>query len=79
VGKAESVALDSFEDGLLDYPHYTRPADFRGLKVPDVLLSGNHAEIDRWRRAQQIERTRQRRPDLLNGGKNCDIVDESKR
>lgn len=66
VGKAESVALDSFEDGLLDYPHYTRPADFRGLKVPDVLLSGNHAEIDRWRRQQQLERTRQRRPDLLN-------------
>jgi len=65
VGKAESVALDSFEDGLLDYPHYTRPADFRGLKVPDVLLSGNHAEIDRWRRAQQVERTRERRPDLL--------------
>ncbi len=66
VGKAESVAFDSFEDGLLDYPHYTRPADFRGLKVPDVLLSGNHAEIDRWRRQQQLERTRQRRPDLLN-------------
>ncbi|OCR00737.1 tRNA (guanosine(37)-N1)-methyltransferase TrmD [Oscillatoriales cyanobacterium USR001] len=66
VGKAESLALDSFEDGLLDYPHYTRPADFRGLKVPDVLLSGNHAEIDKWRRSQQIERTRQRRPDLLN-------------
>lgn len=66
VGKAESVALDSFEDGLLDYPHYTRPADFRGLKVPDVLLSGNHAEIDRWRRQQQLERTRQRRPDLLD-------------
>jgi tRNA (guanine37-N1)-methyltransferase len=49
----------------LDYPQYTRPADFRGLKVPDVLLSGNHAEIARWRREQQIERTRQRRPDLL--------------
>lgn len=65
VGKAESVALDSFEDGLLDYPHYTRPADFRGWRVPEVLLSGNHAEIARWRREQQIQRTRERRPDLL--------------
>ncbi|MBK4731960.1 tRNA (guanosine(37)-N1)-methyltransferase TrmD [Oxynema sp. CENA135] len=65
VGKRESVAADSFEDGLLDYPHYTRPAEFRGLKVPEVLLSGNHGAIAHWRRQQQIERTRQRRPDLL--------------
>lgn len=65
VGKEDSLKFESFEDGLLDYPQYTRPADFRGLKVPDVLLSGNHAEIARWRRAQQIERTRSRRPDLL--------------
>jgi tRNA (guanine37-N1)-methyltransferase len=67
VGKEDSLKFESFEDGLLDYPQYTRPADFRGLKVPDVLLSGNHAEIARWRKEQQIERTRQRRPDLLNG------------
>src|SRR4028118_1504796 len=66
VGKAESLKLESFEDGLLDYPQYTRPADFRGLKVPDVLLSGNHAEIARWRREQQIERTRSRRSDLYD-------------
>jgi tRNA (guanine37-N1)-methyltransferase len=64
VGKAESLKLESFEAGLLDYPHYTRPAEFRGWTVPDVLLSGNHAEIDRWRQAQQIQRTRNRRPDL---------------
>lgn len=65
VGKSESLAAESFEDGLLDYPHYTRPAEFRGYKVPEVLLSGNHAEIARWRRQQQIQRTRDRRPDLL--------------
>jgi tRNA (guanine37-N1)-methyltransferase len=64
VGKEESLKLESFEAGLLDYPQYTRPADFRDLKVPDVLLSGNHAEIARWREKQQIERTRDRRPDL---------------
>ncbi|MEZ2238568.1 MULTISPECIES: tRNA (guanosine(37)-N1)-methyltransferase TrmD [unclassified Microcoleus] len=64
VGKEDSLKFESFEDGLLDYPQYTRPADFRGLKVPDVLLSGNHAEIARWRREQQIEKTRSRRPDL---------------
>lgn len=65
VAKEDSLKFESFEDGLLDYPQYTRPADFRGLKVPDVLLSGNHAEIARWRKQQQIARTRSRRPDLL--------------
>ncbi len=64
VAKEDSLKFESFEDGLLDYPQYTRPADFRGLKVPDVLLSGNHAEIARWRRERQIEKTRSRRPDL---------------
>ena len=64
VAKEDSLKFESFEDGLLDYPQYTRPADFRGLKVPDVLLSGNHAEIARWRGEQQIEKTRSRRPDL---------------
>ncbi len=64
VGKEESLKAESFATGLLDYPQYTRPAEFRGWKVPDVLLSGNHAEIARWRRQQQIERTKQRRPDL---------------
>ncbi len=66
VAKEDSLKFESFEDGLLDYPQYTRPADFRGLKVPDVLLSGNHAEIARWRREQQIERTRSRRSDLYH-------------
>ncbi|MBD2040586.1 tRNA (guanosine(37)-N1)-methyltransferase TrmD [Microcoleus sp. FACHB-672] len=65
VGKAESLTAESFEAGLLDYPHYTRPPVFRDLKVPDVLLSGNHAAIAQWRKDQQIQRTRQRRPDLL--------------
>lgn len=64
VGKEESLKAESFEAGLLDYPQYTRPPDFRGMKVPDVLRSGNHAEIARWRKEQQMERTRQRRPDL---------------
>lgn len=65
VGKQESLKAESFEAGLLDYPQYTRPAVFRGWKVPDVLLSGNHAAIARWRLEQQIARTRARRPDLL--------------
>ncbi|MEH2280327.1 MAG: tRNA (guanosine(37)-N1)-methyltransferase TrmD [Nostoc sp.] len=68
VAKTESLTAESFEEGLLDYPQYTRPANFRGLKVPDVLLSGNHAAIARWRYEQQIERTRDRRPDLLEKG-----------
>ena len=65
VGKVESLKSESFEEGLLDYPQYTRPADFRGWKVPDVLLSGNHAQIARWRYQQQLKRTADRRPDLL--------------
>ncbi|MEA5620249.1 tRNA (guanosine(37)-N1)-methyltransferase TrmD [Cronbergia sp. UHCC 0137] len=65
VGKEESLKVESFEEGLLDFPQYTRPANFRGWKVPDVLLSGNHAEIARWRYQQQIQRTASRRPDLL--------------
>lgn len=65
VGKAASLEAESFEEGLLDYPHYTRPAQFREWAVPDVLLSGNHALIAQWRREQQLQRTRDRRPDLL--------------
>ncbi|MBW4647506.1 MAG: tRNA (guanosine(37)-N1)-methyltransferase TrmD [Kastovskya adunca ATA6-11-RM4] len=64
VGKVESLKAESFEAGLLDYPQYTRPAEFRGWEVPEVLRSGNHGEIERWRKEQQIERTRDRRPDL---------------
>jgi tRNA (guanine37-N1)-methyltransferase len=64
VGKAESLKAESFEDGLLDYPQYTRPPTFREWTVPDVLLSGNHQAIAQWRKRQQLERTRDRRPDL---------------
>lgn len=65
LGGEASLDEESFEGGLLEYPQYTRPADFRGWTVPDVLLSGHHAEIDKWRRAQRIERTRALRRDLL--------------
>ena len=64
LGNAESAEDDTFSDGLLEYPHYTRPAEFRGWRVPDVLLSGHHAEIARWRRKEQLRRTQARRPDL---------------
>ncbi|MEK4698854.1 tRNA (guanosine(37)-N1)-methyltransferase TrmD [Solibacillus sp. FSL R7-0668] len=65
LGQADSHIQDSFSTGLLEHPHYTRPADFRGMKVPDVLLSGNHAKIEEWREEQSFLRTLQRRPDLL--------------
>ena len=65
VGDEQSVEGDSFTRGLLDYPHYTRPAEFEGRPVPGVLLSGHHAEIRRWRREAALRRTRERRPDLL--------------
>jgi tRNA (guanine37-N1)-methyltransferase len=65
VQKFSSVMADSFYDGLLDYPHYTRPAEYKGLKVPDVLLSGNHAAIAKWRHEQSLSRTKTYRPDLL--------------
>lgn len=64
LGKIESAEYDSFADGLLEYPHYTKPRDFRGFKVPEVLLNGNHKEINEFRYAQQLERTKTRRPDL---------------
>lgn len=65
VGLADSVLQDSFREGLLDHPHYTRPRSVEGLEVPEVLLSGDHAAIDRWRRREALARTRSRRPDLL--------------
>ena len=65
VGDASSVARDTFAKGLLDFAQYTRPAEFRGLTVPPVLLSGHHAEIDRWRRREALRRTIERRPDLI--------------
>jgi tRNA (guanine37-N1)-methyltransferase len=66
LGSEESPKDESFDQRLLEYPHYTRPADFEGHAVPEVLRSGHHAEIERWRRAQAAERTRRRRPDLLD-------------
>ena len=64
LGDEQSAEEESFSDGLLEYPQYTRPAEYRGLRVPEILLSGNHEEIAKWRLQQAIERTRQRRPDL---------------
>ncbi len=75
VQDAASVAADSFEDGLLDYPHYSRPRSFRGLDVPEVLFSGHHEQIRRWRREQQLRATLERRPDLL---RNSALEDEER-
>ena len=65
LGSETSAVFESFSEGLLDHPQYTRPPEFRGMKVPDVLLSGNHAEIERWRKEAAIAQTRRKRPDLL--------------
>jgi len=65
LGEEKSLTHESFTNKLLDFPQYTRPAEFRGMSVPEVLLSGNHAEIEKWRHARQVEKTRQVRPDLL--------------
>jgi len=67
LGSNTSAANDSFSDGLLDCPHYTRPAEFRGMTVPEVLLNGNHAEIEKWRREKALEKTKLNRKDLLMG------------
>jgi tRNA (guanine37-N1)-methyltransferase len=67
LGSDTSAENDSFSDGLLDCPHYTRPAEFRGMAVPEVLLNGNHAEIEKWRREKALEKTRSNRNDLLTG------------
>ncbi len=75
VGDDQSVAEDSFSRGLLDFPHYTRPAEIDGAKVPDVLLSGNHAEIRRWRKRESLARTLERRPELLERA----ILDDEER
>lgn len=68
LGSETSAVNDSFSSGLLDYPHYTRPAEFRGMKVPEVLLNGNHAEIEKWRQQKALEKTLKFRKDLLNIG-----------
>lgn len=67
LGSETSAENDSFSNGLLDCPHYTRPAEFRGMTVPEVLLNGNHAEIEKWRYEKALEKTRKNRPDLLTG------------
>jgi tRNA (guanine37-N1)-methyltransferase len=75
LGNGESVVMDSYSNGLLEHPHYTRPADFRGLKVPDVLLSGDHKKIEGWREKQSFFRTYERRKDLLH---NRNLSDKEK-
>ena len=64
----ESLVQESFSENLLEYPHYTRPVEYRGMSVPEVLRSGNHAQIDKWRREQALAITRKNRPDLLKDG-----------
>ena len=65
LGNETSALTESFSDGLLDFPHYTRPPEFRGMQVPEVLLGGNHGEIARWRKSKALEKTERNRPDLL--------------
>jgi tRNA (guanine37-N1)-methyltransferase len=72
LGNYDSASYDSFSTGLLEYPHYTRPGSYRGWQVPDVLLSGNHREIESWRRKESLKRTYLRRPDLLEKIELCD-------
>ncbi|MFP7278588.1 tRNA (guanosine(37)-N1)-methyltransferase TrmD [Exiguobacterium indicum] len=76
LGTSASHEDDSFSTGLLEYPHYTRPAEYKGYRVPDVLLSGNHARIEKWRREQSLKRTYERRPDLLV---DASLTDEDQR
>ena len=66
LGNNDSAVNDSFSTGLLEYPHYTRPSEYKGWAVPEILLSGNHKEIDNWRRRESLRRTQLRRPDLLD-------------
>ncbi|HET6372026.1 MAG TPA: tRNA (guanosine(37)-N1)-methyltransferase TrmD, partial [Candidatus Polarisedimenticolia bacterium] len=79
VGEGESVLNDSFSDGLLQHPQYTRPAEFRGMAVPEVLLSGSHERIQQWRRDMAVTNTRTRRPDLLETWDRPDAVGSSRR
>ncbi len=80
LGNTSSAGTDSFADGLLEFPQYTRPADYQGMKVPGVLLSGDHGKIAEWRREQQLRRTLQRRPDLLDtaelSNKDLELIEE---
>lgn len=76
LGNEDSAQQDSFSTGLLEHPHYTRPNDFRGFQVPDVLLSGNHANIEAWRKKESLKRTMERRPDLLH---NVELTEADKK
>ncbi len=76
LGKEESIVCDSFYSGLLDYPHYTRPEEYRGMRAPKILLSGDHKKVARWRRKEALRRTLERRPDLL---KEIKLSNEDKR
>ncbi|MGM7701148.1 tRNA (guanosine(37)-N1)-methyltransferase TrmD [Pseudalkalibacillus sp. Hm43] len=76
LGNVESAKLDSHSSGYLEHPHYTRPAEFRGMKVPEILLSGDHAKIEDWRRMESLKRTYERRPDLI---KESSLTEEEKR
>ena len=76
LGHDESSLGDTFSDGLLEYPQYTKPADFRGSCVPEVLLNGNHAQINKWRRIQQILKTKEKRPDLYEKFLQSDLSKE---
>ncbi|MDQ0417347.1 tRNA (guanine37-N1)-methyltransferase [Croceifilum oryzae] len=76
LGNHDSAAMDSFSNGLLEYPHYTRPSEFRGMEVPEILLSGHHANMEKWRREQSLERTWTRRPDLL---KSAPLTEEDRK
>jgi tRNA (guanine37-N1)-methyltransferase len=69
LGDDQSAQQDSFSSGILDHPHYTRPAEYKGWKVPEILLGGNHAAIEKWRYETALEATQKRRPDLLAGSK----------
>jgi tRNA (guanine37-N1)-methyltransferase len=75
LGDEGSAQDESFSDGLLEYPHYTRPAEFRGMQVPEILLSGHHAAIAKWRHEQSLVRTRENRPDLLSLWENKNNLD----
>lgn len=75
LGNETSAVTDSFSTGLLEYPHYTRPPEFRGMKVPDMLLSGHHLNIEAWRREQSLLRTLERRPDMLE---TADLTDKER-
>lgn len=81
LGSSDSAEDESFSDGLLEYPQYTRPADFRGMRVPEILLGGHHANIQKWRHEQAVEKTRRMRPELLGGhGKHVTVpTEKSKR